>query len=313
MPVSTRADIVDASRAEIANFGLVYTCKAGWVDLGHAGPGAAQRLWNLIHSETGERSPDSHWFRVPFEECMGVKRWGVSLSKCEGEDFGVRYGLALSQKESVALAIFLRVSMQFETMQGTFPWSLKTSDSSFSVEDLVSNLIGFYRAVRPRGDYVKRCEPVSKAAAETVWDTWGAVGTHKNRQIKAVLFPCPDCASSPRAKTVVDLPTHLRGIESSPAGITWRRWPDVVSPRGCAPTPPLPRTVTVAAGDSLSKIAQREYQDMFLWPLLYDANRSTIGNNPNLIRPGQVLGVPDLRKFNATQLEEARRRGRQWR
>jgi hypothetical protein len=312
--VSTRAHIIDGSQADSASFGLVYTCKAGWVDVGHAGPGAARKLWNLIKNETGERSPDGQWFRVPFEECMGVKKWGVSLvEKCEGEDFGVRYGLTLPQKESIALSIFLRVSMQFETMQGSFPWSLKTADSSFSVEDLVSNLIGFYRVVRPRGDYVKLCEPVSKSAAEAVWDASGAVGTHKNRQVKAVLFPCADCANSPRAMRVVDLPPHLCGIQSSPSGTLWRRWPDVISPRGCAPTPPLPRTVTVGPGDWLSKIAQHEYGDMFLWPLIYDANRSTIGDNPNLIRPGQVLNLPELKKFSAAQLDDARRRGREWR
>ena len=113
--------------------------------------------------------------------------------------------------------------MQFETMQGTFPWSLKTGDSSFSVDDLVSNLISFYRAVRSRKDYVKLCEPVSKSAAEAVWDTSGAVGTHKNRQVQAVLFPCAACANSPRAKTTANLPLHLCAIQP------------------CIPTPPLPR------------------------------------------------------------------------
>ena len=68
----------------------------------------------------------------------------------------------------------------------------------------------------------------------------------------------------------------------------------------------------VRSGDWLSKIAQAYYGDMYLWPLIYDANRATIGGNPNLIKPGQELSVPDLKSFTAVQLDEYRRRGRNW-
>lgn len=52
-----------------------------------------------------------------------------------------------------------------------------------------------------------------------------------------------------------------------------------------------PRTYTVVAGDSLSKIAKREYGDASKWPKIYDANRDQI-KNPDLIHPGQVLTLP---------------------
>ena len=317
--MSTRANIIDGKLAESAKYGLVYTCKAGWVDLGHAGPGAAETLWRLIRTETGDKSPDGNWFRVPFQECMGVKKWGFKIIEaCAGEDFGVRYGLSTAEKESVALGIFMRVSMQFETMQGTFPYSLKTADSSFSVEDLVSNLISFYRAVRPATDYVSRCEPVDKAAAEQVWDKWGAVGSHKNRQLRAMLFPCPKCANSPTGGMLdAPLPQHLCTIQSEPIGKLYKRWPDIISPRVSAPLAPIPshaqKRVTVQAGDWLSKIAQREYNDMFLWPIIYDANVQVIGNNPNHIIPGQVLIIPDIKQHSPAHLEAARGRGRKWR
>jgi nucleoid-associated protein YgaU len=60
-----------------------------------------------------------------------------------------------------------------------------------------------------------------------------------------------------------------------------------------APSPGAPgaRTYTVAAGDSLSKIAQREYGDAGKWRAIYDANRDKI-SNPDLIHPGQVLTIP---------------------
>lgn len=51
------------------------------------------------------------------------------------------------------------------------------------------------------------------------------------------------------------------------------------------------RTYTVEAGDSLSKIAKREYGDAGKWQRIYAANRNII-SNPDLIHPGQVLTIP---------------------
>ena len=51
------------------------------------------------------------------------------------------------------------------------------------------------------------------------------------------------------------------------------------------------RTITVQPGDSLSKIAKREYGDADKWHAIYEANRDKI-KNPDLIHPGQVLTLP---------------------
>jgi len=51
------------------------------------------------------------------------------------------------------------------------------------------------------------------------------------------------------------------------------------------------RTYTVVAGDSLSKIAKREYGDASKWHRIFEANRDKI-QNPDLIHPGQVLNLP---------------------
>ncbi len=48
---------------------------------------------------------------------------------------------------------------------------------------------------------------------------------------------------------------------------------------------------TVASGDNLSRIAYRLYGDSSRWREIYDMNRAVIGDNPNLIFPGQVLTV----------------------
>jgi nucleoid-associated protein YgaU len=58
-----------------------------------------------------------------------------------------------------------------------------------------------------------------------------------------------------------------------------------------APTAASNRTYTVVAGDSLSKIAKREYGDASKWHRIFEANRDKI-QNPDLIHPGQVLNLP---------------------
>lgn len=52
------------------------------------------------------------------------------------------------------------------------------------------------------------------------------------------------------------------------------------------------RTYTVKAGDSLSKIAQRELGDASKWKAIHEANRDTV-KDPDLIHPGQVLNLPN--------------------
>ncbi len=51
------------------------------------------------------------------------------------------------------------------------------------------------------------------------------------------------------------------------------------------------RTYKVVAGDSLSRIAKREYGDANEWRRIYEANKHLI-DNPDLIYPGQELTIP---------------------
>lgn len=57
-------------------------------------------------------------------------------------------------------------------------------------------------------------------------------------------------------------------------------------------SPPAAKTYTVKSGDSLWKIAQKLYGNGSQYTKLYNANKGVIGNNPNLIYPGQVLKIP---------------------
>ncbi|OLE32541.1 MAG: hypothetical protein AUG45_09975 [Ktedonobacter sp. 13_1_20CM_3_54_15] len=58
---------------------------------------------------------------------------------------------------------------------------------------------------------------------------------------------------------------------------------------------PTPGLYTVQPGDSLFAIAQRFYGDGNQWHRIYDyCNKQVIGQDPNLIRPGEVLYIPPI-------------------
>jgi nucleoid-associated protein YgaU len=59
-----------------------------------------------------------------------------------------------------------------------------------------------------------------------------------------------------------------------------------------ASSPATGKTYTVKKGDSLSKIAKREYGDAQKWHRIFDANRDTI-KDADLIYPGQVIRIPE--------------------
>lgn len=53
-----------------------------------------------------------------------------------------------------------------------------------------------------------------------------------------------------------------------------------------------PKTYTVKSGDCLWNIAKKYYGSGSEYTKIYNANKSIIGGNPNLIYPGQVLTIP---------------------
>jgi len=63
------------------------------------------------------------------------------------------------------------------------------------------------------------------------------------------------------------------------------------------------QTYTVQSGDTLALIAQKFYGDGNLWELIYNTNRSTIGENPNQIQVGMVLVIPPLSRGTQFSLE----------
>jgi nucleoid-associated protein YgaU len=90
----------------------------------------------------------------------------------------------------------------------------------------------------------------------------------------------------------VETPRHQRGGMMGKGDRPKADFSDVES--GSSSTAPTPagRSYTVQKGDSLSKIAKREYGDAQQWRKIYEANRDLIPN-PDLIYPGQVFRIPE--------------------
>jgi hypothetical protein len=215
--MSKRTDIIDGKLAPGRKYGLVYTKKCGWIDLGHANPaGGATELWKRVRDETGndpfnKPGDTTDSFVIMYDQQMGSRSFKVGLYK----RYQIKRGLALHDKKAIALSIFLEVSKAFEGWQNNWFWSAFT-DSGFSAEDLVSDLVGFYRAVDPATDYIGLCEPVEKDIALQIWDKYGAVGSNKNYSAAPYLYPIP--GSSLSGPMSVPLPGFLTTITPAATG-----------------------------------------------------------------------------------------------
>jgi LysM repeat protein len=319
--MSSRNDIIGGSEINYGTTsGLVYTCKCGWLDLGHAWfhssrPNqSAANLWKQVKSEEGEKTPNNLWFKVTYEQLMskfGASR-GTSI------EFAVKLGISKVEQEQVALGIFMMVSLAFEKVQGEAQYAWY-SDSSFSAEDLVSNLVGFYRAVRPGHAYIKMCEPVSKEAALKIWDGYGAVGRsiYKVREFRPLFFPCSECPNGVDSFRMGRLPDFLNTIIPAPLGSKYRIWdlddPELSTVPG-TPAAPLGHTLPLKPGDTLSGIAKSEYGTFDLWPLVWDQNPSvTVGGNPNKLKSTGTVVLAPLSSFSAVKIADAKKRAPTWR
>ncbi len=70
---------------------------------------------------------------------------------------------------------------------------------------------------------------------------------------------------------------------------------DISVDESLAPKPaplPAPRTYTVQSGDTLSKISKHFYGDAGKYMKIFEANRDKL-SNPDLIKVGQVLSIPE--------------------
>lgn len=211
---------------------LSYTRRCGRVDWGHARPKAALSLKSQMFAEQGSdpvtRSADLNLegepaFSLTFGEMMQTSVLGFPLRRSTDHLWIVKKGLSHAVREQVALGIFLAGSYEFEALQSSIPYVWRT-DSGFSVEDLVSDLIGFYIAFRDISMERMRviCGEVSVQESYRIWDTYTphGIGSVKNRTAKPILFPTKEGV---RSAADTSFPHELATIRPAPEGVDWVR------------------------------------------------------------------------------------------
>jgi hypothetical protein len=108
----------------------------------------------------------------------------------------IKRGRSPYERRSIALAMMMSLARKFEALQASLPFNSIT-DSGFSGEDLVSDLLGFYRVVSIQNPF-EILRPVSQVDALRRWDHYGKTGAWKNDSFLPILFPDP--VKSPTAK-----------------------------------------------------------------------------------------------------------------
>ena len=139
-----------------------------------------------------------------------------------GGSYFVAYGLSLKQKKSVALAIFMEVSDNFEEMQARWPFSWGTNSGN-SEEDRPSNLIGFYRALN--GLTKEACEGMcmirTKKESKCLWDKIGGLKKSKSWTPTDYNFELREVTND---KNIAPMQWPFNTISPAVKGAGWRDW-----------------------------------------------------------------------------------------
>lgn len=201
--MSKRQDIIDG-REYGSPYGLIYTEVLGWIDLGHAQGTDIRKL--LRNIDTGESSGREH-YEVVYSQSMIDPTRTMKMGKFI--TWRIKRGRSYSERKSIALAMMMSLARKFEGLQSSFPVSL-TTDSGFSGEDLVSDLLGFHRVVSIQNPF-DMLRPVSKAEALKRWDYYGKIGSWKNETFRPLLFPDPDKYPNARPRKG-ELPNFMKTV-----------------------------------------------------------------------------------------------------
>jgi hypothetical protein len=141
-----------------------YSTNCGWIDWSHASPGVPIALIQAVREASDRMRNNQSTEPEPVAApAMESRQLGILLS---GVTPIVRIKRPLSDPEilSVALRIFMLQSLGFEALQN---WTDSIASSSFSEEDLPSNLIAFYMGARG----------FDRSHIETTCSIWNATDT----------------------------------------------------------------------------------------------------------------------------------------
>lgn len=215
--MSKREDITTAALGSAIGFGLVYTKVLGWIDLGHAQGNDARKLQSKLREEKGRSfypELNEWYFPVDYYQEMALKihkSTQTNLWAGVHAPLMVRSCLSWEIKKRIALTIMMKTASRFEALQDSSLVNWRT-DSGFSGEDLVSDLLGFYRVFGEGIDPLILAQPTEISYGKSIWDHYGAIGKFKNRGFRPILFPqpSPGKTSIPR---ISYLPTWLDYIK----------------------------------------------------------------------------------------------------
>lgn len=147
---------------------------------------------------------------------------GLKVSADTTKSYFVRSGLTTKQKESVALTIFMEVSIASRSSR-EHSSIVSRRPTAASVQKISCPNSSAYIAVRPNLGNLKTfvkslCREVSVPAALDVWDKYGSVGKNKNRTFKPEFFECKECKGEPK------FPSALEQIEPAKKGQLFADW-----------------------------------------------------------------------------------------
>ncbi|MHA6634855.1 hypothetical protein ACX3OY_13835 [Citrobacter farmeri] len=230
--MSKRKDITDGMFATTKHYGLVYTEALGWIDLGHAQGNDARTLKRKLEQEQFAKYYEKFngwYFPVNYYQEMGVRRrlFGVDLNFHTGvhTQVMVRSCLSPALKAKVALTIMYGTAKRFEAWQDSILFNWHT-DSGFSVEDLVSDLVGFYRVFGTGPDPLWLAKPVSYETAIQIWDAHDPIGTFKNKAFSPKLFSTisPFKYGEPVKKLLPDWLSYIKPLSGSFSGVLYNQF-----------------------------------------------------------------------------------------
>jgi hypothetical protein len=163
--------IPDASGIQSSPPRYSYSTHCGWIDWSHADPGMTSRLIQAVQDASnrlrarGGTSPEP--VNAPG---MTSHALGTTLKEVTANPH-IKRPLSGDEVLSVALSIFQLTSKAFEFAQG---WTELVGHSSYSEEDLPSNILGFYRAARNLGrrDVEQHCGANSPADSLQVFQNY---------------------------------------------------------------------------------------------------------------------------------------------
>jgi RHS repeat-associated protein len=197
---------------------LEYSCNCGWIDWGHAKPDNASSLINRIINKDGKRSKTGMGFYIRGEMTMGRTIFGKYFGLAAGDNYYVPLGLRPDEGIGVGLGIFKDYAMIFEKYQARF---LPSQSSSFSEEDLPSDIISYYIAASNHGSMITRildetvvrelCKVVDPDESKDIWRRDGGLGTNHN--FTPVFHKTCSCTDTPKWPF-----TYIRESRR------WRQW-----------------------------------------------------------------------------------------